>query len=63
MTMEFNNTAPEQAPEKTLEALYRKYSGVLHRFLVRFNVQRDDVPDIVQETLLSGAQSRGAGTH
>lgn len=59
MSMELDDTAP---PEKGLEALYRKYSQALHRFLVRSHVQRDDVPDIVQETycrvLKSGALER-----
>jgi RNA polymerase sigma factor (sigma-70 family) len=50
MTIELIDASPKEPSEKALEALYRKYSQVLHRFLVRCQFQRDDVPDIVQET-------------
>ncbi|MFT3792976.1 MAG: sigma-70 family RNA polymerase sigma factor [Rudaea sp.] len=33
-----------------MDALYRKYSEALRRFLVRRRVERDEVADIVQET-------------
>ena len=50
MTVELTDASPKEPSDKGLEALYRKYSQALHRFLARYHVQRDDVPDIVQET-------------
>jgi RNA polymerase sigma factor (sigma-70 family) len=50
MTLELTDISPKEPADKGLEALYRKYSQALHRFLARCHVRRDDVPDIVQET-------------
>lgn len=50
MTMESTDASLKEPSEKGLEALCRKYSQALHRFLARCHVRRDDVPDIVQET-------------
>jgi RNA polymerase sigma factor (sigma-70 family) len=50
MPGELTDASPKEPWEKGLEALYRKYSRALHQFLARCHVQRDDVPDIVQET-------------
>jgi RNA polymerase sigma factor (sigma-70 family) len=51
MSVELTDTAGEKTPKKgtSMDALYRKYSAALHRFLGR-RVQRDEVADIVQET-------------
>lgn len=50
MTVELTEASPKDPSDRGLEALYRKYSQALHRFLARCHVQRDDVQDIVQET-------------
>jgi RNA polymerase sigma factor (sigma-70 family) len=50
MPVELTDASPKEPREKGLEGLYRKYSQTLRRFLARRHVQRDDVPDIVQET-------------
>jgi RNA polymerase sigma factor (sigma-70 family) len=50
MTIELIDASPKEPSEKGLEALYRKYSQALHRFLARSHVQCDEVSDIVQET-------------
>jgi RNA polymerase sigma factor (sigma-70 family) len=50
MPVELTDTSPKEPWEKGLEALYRKYAQTLRRFLARRHVQREDVPDIVQET-------------
>ena len=52
MSVEFTNAASDEGTTKdtSIEALYRKYSGALRRFLARHHLQRDDVADIVQET-------------
>jgi RNA polymerase sigma-70 factor (ECF subfamily) len=50
MTMDLTEASSKEPSKEGLEALYRKYSQALYRFLARSHVQRDDVPDIVQET-------------
>jgi RNA polymerase sigma factor (sigma-70 family) len=50
MPIELTDASSEKPAENGLESLYRKYSQALHRFLLHCHVQRDDVPDIVQET-------------
>src|SRR5580704_17807886 len=55
MSVEFSDTPEEdakKAPDRGLaiDALYRKYSEALRRFLARRHVKRDEVADIVQET-------------
>jgi DNA-directed RNA polymerase specialized sigma24 family protein len=52
MSLEIVETQPEDAVRKRtlIDALYSKYSQALRKFLVRRNVNREDVADIVQET-------------
>ena len=56
MSVEFTDNRAEEAPEDgkkegiSIDALYRKYSEALRRFLARRHVKRDEVADIVQET-------------
>jgi RNA polymerase sigma-70 factor (ECF subfamily) len=51
MSMDIAETQSEDNHRRTLiDALYRKYSQALRKFLVRQRVSGDDVPDIVQET-------------
>ena len=51
MAVEIPETQAEDIRERTLlDALYRKYSQPLWKFLVRHHVRRDDVADVVQET-------------
>lgn len=63
MSVEFSDT-PDEAAKKApdsglaLDALYRKYSEALRRFLVRRRVKRDEVADIVQETYCRVLKSR-----
>jgi RNA polymerase sigma-70 factor (ECF subfamily) len=59
MTMELTDAPPEEPSKKGLETLYRKYNQALHRFLARSHAQRDDVPDIVQETYYRVLNSGG----
>jgi RNA polymerase sigma factor (sigma-70 family) len=51
MSAEIAETQAEDARKRTLlDALYRKYSSALRKFLVRRHVRGEDVADIVQET-------------
>jgi RNA polymerase sigma-70 factor (ECF subfamily) len=51
MSAEIAETQAEDARKRTLlDALYRKYSSALRKFLVRRHVNQADVADIVQET-------------
>jgi len=51
MSVEIAETQPEDVRKRTLiDALYRKYSQALRKFLMHRHVSRDDVADIVQET-------------
>jgi RNA polymerase sigma factor (sigma-70 family) len=51
MSVEFTDSQAEEVRKRTLlDALYRRYSSALRKFLVRRHVNRDDVADIVQET-------------
>jgi RNA polymerase sigma-70 factor (ECF subfamily) len=51
MSAEIAETQAEENRKRTLiDALYRKYSQALRKFLVRHHVNKDDVADIVQET-------------
>jgi DNA-directed RNA polymerase specialized sigma24 family protein len=52
MSAEFTDTPSEERKKEriSIDALYRKYSEALYRFLARRHVKRDDVADIVQET-------------
>jgi RNA polymerase sigma factor (sigma-70 family) len=51
MAVEIAETQAQNIRKRTLlDALYRKYSQALRRFLVRHHVRRDDVADVVQET-------------
>jgi RNA polymerase sigma factor (sigma-70 family) len=51
MSVEFADSQPEDVRKRTLlDALYRKYSSALQKFLVRRHVNQADVADIVQET-------------
>lgn len=56
MSVEFTDNRTEEAQEDgkkegiSIDALYRKYSEALRRFLARRHVKRDEVADIVQET-------------
>ena len=51
MSVELVETQTEDVRKRTLlDALYRKYSRALQKFLARRHVNRDDVADIVQET-------------
>lgn len=51
MAVEIAETEAQNIRKRTLlDALYRKYSQALRRFLVRHHVRRDDVADVVQET-------------
>jgi RNA polymerase sigma factor (sigma-70 family) len=51
MSIEIVETQAEDNRKRTLiDALYRKYSQALRKFLVRRHVNQEDVADIVQET-------------
>jgi RNA polymerase sigma-70 factor (ECF subfamily) len=51
MSVEFAEAQAEDVRKRTLlDALYRKYSSALRKFLVRRHVNQADVADIVQET-------------
>jgi RNA polymerase sigma factor (sigma-70 family) len=52
MSVEFTDTPSEEAKKEgiSIDALYRKYSEALRRFLARRHIRRDEVADIVQET-------------
>lgn len=59
MTPDFEPCEPEDAVRKRtlIDALYRKYSQALRRFLFRQRLSRDEVADIVQETYCRVSQS------
>jgi RNA polymerase sigma factor (sigma-70 family) len=51
MSAEITDSQAEDNRKRTLlDALYRKYSSALRKFLVRSHVKGDDLADIVQET-------------
>jgi len=52
MSVEFSETPGGEPTNEgiSIDALYRKYSEALRRFLARRHVKRDEVADIVQET-------------
>jgi RNA polymerase sigma factor (sigma-70 family) len=52
MSVEFTDNPTEEGKNEgnSIDALYRKYSEALRRFLARRHVKRDEVADIVQET-------------
>jgi RNA polymerase sigma factor (sigma-70 family) len=51
MSVEIADTQNEDTRKRSLlDALYRKYSQALQKFLVRHHVRREDVSDVVQET-------------
>jgi RNA polymerase sigma-70 factor (ECF subfamily) len=56
------NQAEENRKRTLFDALYRKYSSALRKFLVRRHVSRDDVADIVQETYCRVLKSRDVET-
>ncbi len=51
MSAEFTDTPGEKTAKRgiSIDALYRRYSEALRRFLARRHVRRDEVADIVQE--------------
>src|SRR5262249_54829409 len=64
MSVEFADNRPPDIVKEgtTIDALYRRYSEALRRFLVRRKVDRDDVADIIQETYCRVLKSGGAET-
>jgi RNA polymerase sigma factor (sigma-70 family) len=54
--------AEDERKRTLLDALYRKYSSALRKFLVRRHVNLDEVADIVQETYYRVLKSGGVET-